>query len=100
MQKRTADPDFMIRWLNGHLSEAELASHRNRSEYEEMVAPGHAGVTLLPEKNQHRTNPVLPKKEIGNKAKTANSNAFTTFVTIVVVTLLATLFFMKSGGWF
>ena len=100
LHKSTANPDFMVRWLNGDLTESELASLRNRTEYEEMVAASQADAAILPEKKAGQVVPVFPKKENEAVAKTANTNAFATFVAVAIVALLATLYFVKSSGWF
>ena len=102
MQKRTANPDFMVRWLNGDLTEAELASLRNRKEYEEMVLGDQsADVSALPQKELRQAMvPVFPQKENVAVVETANTNSFATFVAIAIVALLATLLVIKSSGWF
>jgi hypothetical protein len=98
MQERTSHPDFLYRWLNGDLTEAELASLRNREEYEEMVVSCKAGVTLATEKNPKPMPPVSPAKESHVGAK--SSNAFAIFVAITIVAVAAVVLFVKSSGWF
>ena len=50
IQQTSNDPDFLIRWLNGTLSEEELSTLRNREEYEEMVSNNKAESVLTTEK--------------------------------------------------
>lgn len=98
MQERTSHPDFLYRWLNGDLTEAELASLRNREEYEEMVVSCKAGVTLATEKNPK----VIPSVSLEEESPvgTTSSYTFAIFVAITIVAVAAVVFFAKSSGWF
>ena len=100
MQECTTHPDFLFRWLNGDLTEAELASLRNRKEYEEMVASCNAGITLASDQDVDTTTPIVPINENLEVAKTANTNAFVIFVAITIVAFMAGLYIVKFSGWF
>ena len=100
MQESTTHPDFLLRWLNGDLTEAELASLRNRKEYEEMVASCNTGIMLASDKNTEPITPVVPINESLKDAKAFNTKTFAIFVAITIVALMAGLFFVKSSGWF
>lgn len=101
MQKRPESDDFLIRWLNGNLTETELASLRNREEYEEMITVERASSPVFAEqKQEHSPHRFAPEKTCSKSNDVSNPGRLPTFLALAVFALLATLFFAKSSGWF
>lgn len=98
-QACTTHPDFLVRWLNGDLSKAELASLRNREEYEEMITTCNSGKTLAREKTNSPMTPSIPAKGNPTSDRAAKTNAFPIFVAMTIIAFATVLFFVKSSGW-
>jgi len=88
MQMKQSDPAFLSRWLHGKLSQDELASMRNREDYEEMLQES--------EKNDSGTRPekqrgASDKKNGKTEKPGSDQSSFHKFV--AVTTMLA------FGSW-
>lgn len=100
MQEIPNDPAFLMRWLNGSLSEEELSSLRNRDEYEQMVSNAKSESILSAEQVAVKKVAVLPKKEKPVEVKRNESTTFPTFVMVAFALVIAmALFFTKLEGW-
>ena len=99
MQKTSNDPGFMIRWLNGTLSEEELSSLRNREEYEEMVSTNKVESVLTSEKRHSQEKGNEQKDHFTPATSALKPASFSTFAFIAIALFAVALAFVKLNGW-
>ena len=99
VQEASQDPAFLLRWLNGTLSEDELSSLRNREEYEEMAVVNKKEPVLLPEKILSEPGTDSGNESTATSEGVSKSSVFPTFALIAVALIGVTSIFVKLGGW-
>ena len=99
MQKTSTDPGFMIRWLNGTLSEEELSTLRNREEYEEMVSSNKVESVLTSEKRLSKEHDNAKKDHFTKATNSNKSSSFSTFAFVTIALLTVVMMFVKLNGW-
>ena len=99
IQKTSNDPGFMIRWLNGTLSEKELSTLRNREEYEEMVSANKAESVLTSEQRLPQEKNDDEKDHITPVSVAQKPASFSTFAFVAIALLAVALAFVKLNGW-
>ena len=95
MHTTPRDPEFMVRWLSGDLTEEELSSLRNREEYEAMVSVNKTAKRVRVEPiGQPNVQPIALESPETLVAEEVKTNAFPTFVALAMASLILALVFI------
>ena len=95
MQAISGDAAFLLRWLNGTLSEEELSALRNREEYEKLVSSDKPAIERLSEKRPSGKNTSDTNQSV--RVKTVDFSGFVPVVVAMALSLIA-LAYMKLIG--
>ncbi len=98
MHTTPRDPEFMVRWLSGKLTEEELSSLRNRDEYEAMVSANKTAKKALvePLAQPNNVQPIMLESTETLVAEEVKTNAFPTFVALAMASLLLAMVFIAK----